>query len=165
MAPNSLITPLNWVETPSLIRSQGPPRLQKSGKDTSHVITNFMGLKHGTHSAPVKKIAFMWSIWHKAMAINEWRARIALASISKQCVFCLPNTSELIKHKFWDCIQARRAWRWATSIMHELYKLRFGNYDYFNGSKPCSRRGFLRNMGGKKIKIWHLLRGITLWII
>jgi hypothetical protein len=20
--------------------------------------------------------------------------------------FCLPNTSELVKHKFWDCIQA-----------------------------------------------------------
>ena len=64
-----------------------------------------------------KEAAFMWSIWHKAVAVNEWRARIAPASISKQCVFCMPNTSESIKHKFWDCIQARRAWRY-TYITH-----------------------------------------------
>ena len=56
-----------------------------------------------------KEAAFSWSIWHKAVAVNEWRARIAPASISKQCVFCMPNTSESVKHKFWDCIQARRA--------------------------------------------------------
>ena len=45
-----------------------------------------------------KEGAFIWSIWHKAVAVNEWRARIA--SISKQCVVCLPNTSESVKHKF-----------------------------------------------------------------
>ena len=56
-----------------------------------------------------KEATFMWSIWHKVVAVNEWRAKIAPASISKQCPFCLPNTSESIKHKFWDCIQARRA--------------------------------------------------------
>ena len=79
-----------------------------------------------------KEAAFIWSIWHKAVAVNEWRARIAPASISKQCVFCLPNTSESVKHKFWDCIQARRAWRWATYIMQELCGVRTGNYDCFN---------------------------------
>ena len=51
-----------------------------------------------------KEAAFIWSIWHKAVAVSEWRARIAPASISKQCVFCLPNTSESIKHIFWVCI-------------------------------------------------------------
>ena len=30
-----------------------------------------------------KEAAFMWSIWHKAVAVNEWRARIAPASTSK----------------------------------------------------------------------------------
>ena len=42
----------------------------------------------------------MRSIWHKAVAVNEWRARIAPASISKQCIFCISNTSESVKHKF-----------------------------------------------------------------
>lgn len=33
-----------------------------------------------------KEAAFMWSIWHKAIAVTEWRARVVLDSISKQCV-------------------------------------------------------------------------------
>ena len=52
--------------------------------------------------------------------------------ISKQCIFCLPNASESVKHKFWDCIQARRAWRWAMFIMHELCGVKTGNYDSFH---------------------------------
>ena len=79
-----------------------------------------------------KEATFMWSIWHNAVAVNEWRAKIASTSISKQRVFCMPNTSELVKHKFWDCIQARRAWRWVTFIMHKLCGVRTGNYDCFN---------------------------------
>ena len=51
-----------------------------------------------------KEASFMWSAWHKAIAVNEWRACIAPISISKQCIFCLPNTGESIKHKLWDCI-------------------------------------------------------------
>ena len=45
---------------------------------------------------------------------------------------CLPNASESVKHKFWDCIQARRAWRWTTCIMHELCGVRTRNYYNFN---------------------------------
>ena len=92
-----------------------------------------------------KEVAFMWSIWHKAVVANEWRARIAPVSISKQCVFCLPNTSKLVKHKLWDCIQAGRAWRWATFIMHELCGVGAGNYNSFIESKPCLGKGYLRN--------------------
>jgi hypothetical protein len=111
-----------------------------------------------------KEAAFMWSIWHKAVAVNEWRARIAPASISRQCVFCLPNTSESVKHKFWDCIQARRAWRWATFIMHELCGVRSGNYDTFNWKQALFGERIPKKYG-KMIKVWHLLRGITLWTI
>lgn len=46
--------------------------------------------------------------------------------------FCLPYTSELVKHLFWDYIQVRRAWRWATFIMYELCGVRTGNYNSFN---------------------------------
>lgn len=34
-----------------------------------------------------KEAAFIWSILHKALAVNEWGARIASATISKQCEF------------------------------------------------------------------------------
>ena len=35
----------------------------------------------------IKVTTFMWCIWHKDVATNEWRAHIALASIFNQCVF------------------------------------------------------------------------------
>ena len=111
-----------------------------------------------------KEAAFIWSIWHKAVAMNEWRARIAPVFISKQCVFCLPNTSESVKHKFWDCIHARRAWRWSTFIMHELCGVRSGNYDCFNWKQALFGERIPKKYS-KTIKIWHLLRGITMWTI
>ena len=111
-----------------------------------------------------KEVAFMWSIWHKAVAVNEWRARVVPVSISKQCIFCLPNTSESVQHKLWDCIQTRRAWRWATFIMHELCGVRNGNYDSFNWKQALFGER-IRNKFGKNINIWHLLRGIMLWTI
>lgn len=66
-------------------------------------------------------------------------ARIVLASILKQCVFCLPNASESVKYKIWDCIEAKRAWRWATFIMHELCRVRTGNYDSFVWGKDLQK--------------------------
>jgi hypothetical protein len=55
-----------------------------------------------------KEVAFIWSIWQKVVIVNEWRACITHVSISKQFIFYLPNTSELIKHNIWECIQARK---------------------------------------------------------
>lgn len=47
----------------------------------------------------------------------------------KQHIFCHPNANESQNTKFWDCIQARRPWQWATFIMHRLIGLRNDNYD------------------------------------
>ena len=104
------------------------------------------------------------SIWHKAVVVNEWRVHIALTTISKQCVFCFPNTSESSKHDLWDCIQAKRACWWATFIMHELCGVRIGNYDRFDWKQALFGERIPQKYG-KKIKIGHLLRGITLWTI
>ena len=107
-----------------------------------------------------KESAFMWSIWHKAVAINEWKVCIVSAFISKQCVFCLPNMSESTKHKFWDCIQARRAWRRATFIMPEHCGVRIDNYDSFNWKQAIFGERIPKKYG-RKIKSWHLLRGTS----
>ena len=72
------------------------------------------------------------------------------------------NTSESVKHKFWDCIQARWAWRWATFILYELCGVRTSNYDSFDWKQALFGERLPRKYG-KKIRIWHLLRGITLW--
>ena len=69
-----------------------------------------------------------------------------------------------MKHKFWDCIQAMRAWRWATFIMQKLCGVRSGNLDCFNWKQTIFRERIPRKYGSK-VKIWHLLKGITLWTI
>lgn len=102
------------------------------------------------------------TIGKRLAKIKELSARIGPASISKQGVFCLPNTSELVKHKLWNCIQARRAWRWATYIVHKLCGVRTGNYNNFNWKQALFGERIPKKFG-KMIKIWHLLRGITLW--
>jgi hypothetical protein len=48
--------------------------------------------------------------------------------------------------------------------MHELCGVRSGNYDSFNWKQAIFGERLPRKYG-PKIKIWHLLRGITLWAI
>ena len=63
-------------------------------------------------------------------------------------------------HKFRESIQARRAWRWATFIMHELCVVRMDNYDSVN----CKQAMFgerIHKRYGKMIKIWHLLSRVS----
>ena len=111
-----------------------------------------------------EEATFVWSIWHKAVVVNKWKVCIVPASITKQCVFCLFNTSESIKHKFWDCIQAWRAWRWDTFIMHELCRVQMSNYDSFQWKQTLFGERIPTKFV-KKTKTWHLLQVITLWTI
>lgn len=46
--------------------------------------------------------------------------------------------------------------------MHELYGVRTSNYNSFNWKQILFRER-ITNKFVKKIKIWHLLRGISLW--
>lgn len=78
--------------------------------------------------------------------------------------FCLPNNNELVKHRFWDYIQAGRAWQWATFIMHELCGVRIGRYDNFKWKQTISGER-IPGKFSKKSKVWHLLWGVTLWTI
>ena len=148
----------------TLPRPAGNPSRVGPPTSLGRVINDKGTVPETTASFSGKEAAFIWSIWHKAVAVNEWRARIAPASISKQCVFCLPNTSETVKHKFWDCIQARRTWRWATHIMHELCGVRTGHLDSFNWKQGIFGERIPFKFR-KMTKIWHLLRGTTLWTI
>lgn len=83
-----LTTPLRMAVTLPLIWAWRPPVRLIIGNVTFYVTIGSTGraqvwdpLRSG------KEVAFVWSIWHKAVDVNEWRARIAPASISKQCVF------------------------------------------------------------------------------
>lgn len=90
--------------------------------------------------------------------------------LQTMCFFASPNTSESIKHKLWDCMQARRAWRRVMFIVHELCRVRTGNYDSFHWKQGLIRERISKKFGNKikrikKLKIWHLLCNIALWTI
>lgn len=74
---------------------------------------------------------------------------IAPTSLSRQCVFFLPNMSESVKHKIWDCIQVQRTWQWATCIMYELCGVHTNNFDHFHSKQTLFGREFLRGSPGK----------------
>ena len=110
-----------------------------------------------------KEATFLWSIWHKVVTVNEWRACIALSSISKQCVFFVVltqvnglNTSYRIAFKLGELDDGPLS----------SYKNYVGSEQVimtvFIENKLSSRREFLRS-SPRKMKIWHLLHGITLW--
>lgn len=77
-------------------------------------------------------------------------------------LFC--ELDDPMQNKSWDCVQVRRAWRWATFIVHELGVVRTCNYDSFHWKQFIFGER-IPTKYGKKIKVWHLLRGIMLWAI
>lgn len=124
MDTTSLTTPLSSVETPTLTGSREtrePLMWRVNGKAISWGNYKFYWSQVWDTLRVCKEATFMWSIWHKVVAVSEWKAHgFAPTSIFKQCPFCLPNTSESIKLKIWHCSQTRRARRSVTIIMHEL---------------------------------------------
>lgn len=118
MEASFLSTPLKVVETSSLIRTQVPLAWRTNGRVTFRVTIDFIGHMFEIGSVRAKRLRLCGSFDKKTVAVNEWRACIALVSISKQCGFCLANTSESGKHKFWDCIQARRVWIYMGHFHH-----------------------------------------------
>lgn len=78
-----------------------------------------------------KEAAFICFIWHHAMAVNEWCAKI-LVNISTQCAYCLPFPKLTLKHRFWDFIQGQCTWRWTLQILLELSGTRQLLFHKFN---------------------------------
>lgn len=58
----------------------------------SHDPNDFIGHMFGMCTL-WQEAVFMCSIWHEVVTTNTWRANIAMVSVSKQCIFCLPNIS------------------------------------------------------------------------
>ena len=79
---------MSLIEIPALLERR------KNGKVTSRVITSYIGRKFGIRFVMGKKSCSFWLIWHKTVAVNEWRAQVVPVSISKQCE-CLPVSASL----------------------------------------------------------------------
>lgn len=51
---------------------------------------------------PRKEAAFIWSIYHYAIAVNQWRQH-AFPTISDRCPCCPDDTSESLMHCIFKC--------------------------------------------------------------
>ena len=64
--------------------------------------------------------------------------------LPEKVIFCVPNTSKVIKHKFWDYIQARCDG--SGPLQHDLCGVRTCNYDSFNWKQALFGEEFPRNL-------------------
>lgn len=114
---------------------------------------------------PCKEAAFMWSIWHNAVAVHTWRARIT-PGIDTSCSCCNLGVEESPAHRFYFCPQAQDIWTYAQSILLHLL-------NDAPRSTPHNRFDFQQCVFGTQLPsryhavrtIWSSLRGSVLWIM
>ena len=66
-----------------------------------------------------KEAGLMWSIWHKAVAVNVWRGAIS-KEIDQSCPVCLKGIRETVMHTFWECEAAQKAWLWGEAVINVM---------------------------------------------
>ena len=112
-----------------------------------------------------KEAAFMWSIWHNAVAVQSWRARVT-PGIDVTCPCCNHGVEESPAHRFYFYPQAQEIWAYAQSILIHLL-------NDVSKSASHTRFDFQQCVFGTQIPnhyhavctIWSSLRGSVLWIM
>lgn len=111
-----------------------------------------------------KEAAFIWSIWHNAVAVNSWHTQIA-PGMDTRCLCCSSGDIETPLHRFFTCPRAQEIWDYAQTILH-----------YISGSSPAlgphARLDSKQCIFGTPIPrkfhnsrtIWSLVRGAALWL-
>lgn len=97
----------------SVVDSRNPFR--PNGPASSPIHSHDLWLKFRS----AKDATFMWSIWHNALAIHSWRAKIA-TNIDVNCKCCMLTVEETPFHRFFSCIEAQDAWDYAQSILYHI---------------------------------------------
>lgn len=66
-----------------------------------------------------KECGLLWAIWHRAVAVNEWRGRID-GNIDQSCVVCGVGKREPVLHRFRECPSAQYVWTWSNKLITTL---------------------------------------------
>ena len=114
---------------------------------------------------PRKEAGFLWSLLHRAIAVNHWR-RQTVPTLSDLCTCCTQGEPETLIHAFYACPEAAAAWRFAATIFYRLYGIPDSPRPWTPMSWQQCLLGFelpgpIRHLQG----MWSLLRGSVLWII
>ena len=91
------ITPRKMVGRQISNRNPGATRAANKWQGLLHGNYRFYWSQIWDPQRPGKEVAFIWSIWHKAVVVNEWRARIAPATIPSNVDF-----APLLRASWWN---------------------------------------------------------------
>lgn len=125
---------------------------RKNGKAIYQAIIGSTGLKFGICFAWVKKPPWCGSYGMKLWQLMSGELGLPQPLFPNNAHFALPNTIKYVKHKFWDCIQTRTAWRWAMFIMRELCGIIYTKMHeqatmiISTKNNPCLGNEFLRSL-------------------
>lgn len=112
-----------------------------------------------------KEVALLWSIIHKAVAVNEWCWKIS-TYIDKCCPHCGPQSVESVEHRFFSCSLAQQGLLYAAHIMWQSLAKR-GTLACGNLSPWCNAIFYqpLCKVLKRFNCIWFFLRSAIPWII
>ena len=68
-----------------------------------------------------KEAAFIWSLWHQAVATNSWRGKF-ITGIDQNCQLCNASCPETYTHCFFECQHAKITWNYCFLLIHFLQK-------------------------------------------
>ncbi|KAG0605466.1 hypothetical protein M758_9G061800 [Ceratodon purpureus] len=114
---------------------------------------------------PRKEAAFLWSLYHRAVAVNQWRNR-AFPTSSALCQCCTAVVEESVIHCFYDCPSAARAWRLAFSALFQAATIPTGapTWPAFTW-RQCLFGTELPPRFQAVTSTWSLIRGAVIWTI
>lgn len=113
----------------------------------------------------MKEAGFLWSILHKAVAVNLWR-HCGSHHTSEICPCCEEGDPESIQHCFHSCPGALQAWDFATSVLYHAA-------GFERHHQPWPRLSWAQCVLGVDLPpqleiyqhLWSLLRGSAIWVI
>ncbi|KAG0595756.1 hypothetical protein M758_UG194400 [Ceratodon purpureus] len=114
-----------------------------------------------TSVRPRKESVFIWSIFHKAVAVNVWRHR-ASAAISVICHVCPRGGVESLFHRFYECPRVFNLWGYAQFIFLRIRGTGAGPFPRLHW-RTCVFGIPLPRTFRKHRHVWSVLRGAVLW--
>ena len=81
------------------------------------------GISSSTKLKHKKEVALLWSVIHKAIAVNERHGKIS-TDIDKNGPRCGSKSVELVEHRFFSCPLVEQGWRYVANIMWEPFAKR-----------------------------------------
>ncbi|KAG0555167.1 hypothetical protein KC19_12G149200 [Ceratodon purpureus] len=167
--------PARWLwrdQTPLLAYTakQGRTLLRATRQLSTPIAAKWPGLLPQTFKAewqdvwrpvrPQKDAAFLWSIYHKAVAVNSWRHQID-PGIDPICSLC-QREEETLLHRFHSCQATLALWNQAQSAIHLFAAEPLGPHPRFPWFLCIFGKGLPRRYR-PFTHLWSLLRGTVMW--